>query len=309
MKKILLRAATSIEGSRAWLLRQTWFQSVLMPALPRNLRWLLRKVYLTPVDLADRVLGRDAGLPPKAGNFSGDRALHNMDATSQVLVDRLASVARLTPSSQVLDIGCGVGRLAIAMSRFLDRGGRYEGLDIVPRGIEWCQQNIMGPYGNIHFTLADIHNEEYNPNGRISASKYTFPFADETFDIVVLISVFTHMLPADFERYVSEISRILRRNGQICATYHLMTPESLASMKTSGSALRFKHNFGSYWTQSEKVPELAVGYDEKYVREIYAKRGLSDPPAIYPGRWSGRQGYWPSGSALSGQDLIVATKL
>lgn len=309
IKKLLLRAVSAIEGLRVWLLRQAWFQSVLMPALPRGLRWLLRKVYLAPVDLADRVLGRDTGLPPKAQNFSGDRALHNMDARGEVFVERLASVAGLTPSSQVLDIGCGVGRLAIAMSRFLDQSGGYEGLDIVPSGIEWCRRNIAGPHGNVHFTLADVYNKEYNPKGRVPAAEYTFPYEDETFDVAVLVSVFTHMLPADFDRYVGEIARVLKRKGRVFATYYIITPESLGLMNTSGRAMQFRHNLGSYWVQSEKVPELAVGYDERYIREIYAKHGLSDPPAIYLGAWCGRQGYWPRGTGLSSQDVTVAARL
>lgn len=265
MKKLLLRAVSAAEGLRLWLLEQSWFTSVLLPALPRQLRWLLRKIYLAPVDLADRVLGRrDPALPPKAGTFTG--AVQDFAASGEVLVEALGSVAGATPSSCVLDVGCGLGRLALAMSRFLDVNGRYEGLDIVPAGIEWCTQHVVGPHGNLHFTLADVYNKEYNPKGRVQPADYRFPYPDETFDVAVLVSVFTHMLPADLDRYVSQIARVLRKNGRIFATYYLITPESVRLMSSRGCSVRFKHNLGSHWTQSESVPELSVAYDERYIR-------------------------------------------
>jgi SAM-dependent methyltransferase len=308
MKKLLLRAVSAVERMRMWLLDQSWFQSVLLPALPRQLRWLLRKVYLAPVDLADRLLGRcDPALPPKAGTFTG--AVDDFAASGDVLVGALAGVVGATPSSQVLDVGCGVGRLAVAMSRFLDASGRYEGLDIVPEGIGWCRQHIVSPHHNVHFTLADVYNKEYNPKGRVQPADYRFPYPDEAFDIAVLVSVFTHMLPADVDRYVSEIARVLKKNGRIFATYFLITPESLRLMNSRRCSVRFKHNLGSHWLQSGSVPELSVAYDEQYIRAVYAKHGLSDPPDIYPGGWCGRPGRWPPGSGLGGQDTLVATKL
>jgi SAM-dependent methyltransferase len=291
-----------------WLLRQSWFQSVLMPALPRQLRWLLRKIYLAPVDLADRALGRrDPALPLKAGTFTG--AVNNFADSGEILVEALSGIAGATPSSHVLDVGCGLGRLALAMSRFLGVNRRYEGLDIVPAGIEWCTQHIVSPYGNLHFTLADIYNKEYNPKGRVQPASYQFPYPDETFDVAVLVSVFTHMLPDDVDQYVSQIARVLKKNGRIFATYYLINPESLQMMNSRDSEMRFKHNLGSHWTQSVSVPELSVAYDERHIRAVYAKHGFSDPPEIYPGRWCGRPGRWPPGSGLGGQDTVVATKL
>jgi hypothetical protein len=67
VKKLLLRAVSAAESMRMWLLDQSWFSSTLLPAMPRQLRWLLRQVYLGPIDLADRALGRrDPAVPPKS---------------------------------------------------------------------------------------------------------------------------------------------------------------------------------------------------------------------------------------------------
>jgi SAM-dependent methyltransferase len=308
MKKLLQAAVSAAERLRMWLLGQSWFQSVLMPVLPRQLRWLLRKVYLAPIDLGDRLLGRrDPGTPAKAQNFTGS-AGPDFASRGDALVEALAGLAGATPSSHILDVGCGVGKLAIPMTRFLDANGRYEGLDIVPDAIEWCKRQIVGPHGNVHFTLADVYNKEYNPRGRVQPTDYRFPYDDGTFDVVALYSVFTHMLPDDVDWYVSEIARVLRANGHIFATYFVINPESLRLMRSSGCAMQFKRNLGPHWIQSGRVPELAVAYNEDYVREVYVKHGLS-LPKIYDGAWCGRAGHWPGGSGFGDQDVIVARKI
>lgn len=307
MKKLVLRAVSAAERMRIWLLEQSWFHR-LLSAMPRQLRWLLRKVYLAPIDVADRLLGRrDPRLPSKAGTFTG--AFSDFEASGEALVGALGSVAGVGPSSHVLDVGCGVGRLAVPMSRFLDAEGGYEGLDIVPAGIEWCNEHIVSPHGNMHFTLADIYNKEYNPKGRLQAADYRFPYDDGAFDVAVLYSVFTHMLPVDVDWYVSEIARVLKQGGHIFATYFVINPESRELMNSKASSVRFKHDRGSHWVLSEKVPELAVAYEERYIREVYGKHGLSDPPDLYRGRWCGRDGGLPDELGIGDQDTVVAAKL
>ena len=302
VKQSLLHSVSAVERLRIWLLRQAWFHSVLLPALPRQLRWILRKMYLAPVDLADRLLGRhDPGLPPKADIFTG--GVVDFTASGRGTLETISSITGVNPSSHILDVGCGIGRLAIAMPEFLDANGGYEGLDIVPEGIEWCKQHIVGPHDNIHFTLADVYNKEYNPKGSRQPADYQFPYEDETFDAAVLLSVFTHMLPIDVDRYVGEIARVLKKNGRICASYYIIMPESLQLMTSGRGFMHFKHHLGSHWVQSRKVPELAVAYDESYLRGIYSKHGLSDPPDTYFGRWCGRS------TGLDAQDVVVATKL
>ena len=307
VKEPLLRGVSAIERLRVWLLDQMWFHSVLLPALPRRLRWILRKAYLAPVDLADRLLGRrEPGLPPKAERYTG--GVRDFAAGGRLTLAALGHVAGVTPSSHILDVGCGIGRLAVAMPGFLDADGGYEGFEIVPEGIEWCQQHVVSPHGNVRFTLADVYNKEYNPRGRVQPADYRFPYGDGTFDVAVLISVFTHMLPADVDRYVGELARVLKKGGRIFATYFLITPESLRLMTSGDGSVHFRHNRGSHWIQSEKVPGLGVAYDESYLREVYSRHGLSDPPDIYFGTWCGRAGYWPPDSGLCSQDTVVATK-
>ena len=100
MKQPLLQSVSAVERLRIWLLRQAWFHSVLLPALPRQLRWILRKMYLAPIDLADRLMGRqDSGLPPKAHIFTG--GVLDFAASGKGTLETICSITDLNPSSHI----------------------------------------------------------------------------------------------------------------------------------------------------------------------------------------------------------------
>ena len=41
----------------------------------------------------------------------------------------------------MLDVGCGTGRMAVPLTGYLS-DEEYEGFDLMPEVIEWCQENI-----------------------------------------------------------------------------------------------------------------------------------------------------------------------
>lgn len=304
--RLLVGVATGIERSRMWLLSQRWFVSVLLPALPRSVRWGLRKAYLMPVDIVDRLTNRTrTGVPAKSATFTG--GVRDFAVSGDIFVQALRDVSSFTPSSRVLDIGSGLGRLALPMVDALDATGSYDGLEIVPSAVEWSRANIIGPHANIHFTHADVYNKEYNPKGRHPAAQYRLPYDDNTFTLVVLFSVFTHMMPADVDNYVSEIGRVLAPGGRTFITCFLVNDETEKLMNGPNTRIRFTHRVPPYWTYSPRVPELAIGYDESWTRALYTRNGLTIDE-IYGGGWCGRTGRWSFESGLGGQDVVVATK-
>ena len=111
---------------------------------------------------------------------------------------------------KVLDIGCGSGRTAIPLIKYLSKGN-YDGFDIVSDAIKWNKKYITTQCPNFKFIHSDVYNKHYNSSSSIQASSYTFPYPDEHFDLILLASVFTHMYPQDFEHYLSEISRVLKK--------------------------------------------------------------------------------------------------
>ena len=222
-------------------------------------------------------------------------------AVGNELLRLFREVGGLQPDNDVLDVGCGIGRMALPLTRYLSAQGRYEGFDIVNKGIEWCVANITPRYPNFHFQLADVYNECYRPEGRHEASAYRFPFESDTFDFVFLTSVFTHMLPADVENYLSEITRVLKSGGRCLATFFLWNAE-VAELVAAGQArFQFPHEHGVYRVQQAERPEEAVCYDEAYVLRLFEQQSLM--AQVKPGDWCGRTEF------VDGQDLIIASKL
>ncbi len=262
---------------------------------------MMRRIYYFLVDAIDRLLGRrDEFTPPKrlailagGGNFK---------EIGEEFFRYFIDLASLKPSESVLDVGCGVGRMAVPLTSYLDQRGRYEGFDIVAAEIHWCQKAISSKYPNFHFQLADIINTAYNPYGKFKAAEYTFPFGDETFDFVFLTSVFTHMLPQDMKNYFGEVTRVLKTGGRCLITFFLLNEESNQQIKEGKSTLAFRYDQGECRIVKPEAPETVVAYPEALVLGLYELHRLRITQPIGYGYWCGRSNF------LSYQDIIVASK-
>jgi SAM-dependent methyltransferase len=106
----------------------------------------------------------------------------------------------LTPSSYLVDIGCGSGRLAIPLAPFLT--GRYLGTDIVPDLVERARIAASRPDWRFE-VVQDI----------------AIPEVDGAVDMVCAFSVFTHLLHEQSYLYLEEARRVLRPGGKIVFSF------------------------------------------------------------------------------------------
>jgi SAM-dependent methyltransferase len=71
----------------------------------------------------------------------------------RLLVESLADKAGIGPDSQVLDIGCGPGKMALV---FAEKAARVEALDIAPKMIALAEENAAEEKRpNVHFQALD----------------------------------------------------------------------------------------------------------------------------------------------------------
>lgn len=204
----------------------------------------------------------------------------------------------LRPDHHLLDVGCGIGRLAVALTGYLSPKGAYDGFDIMPVAIRWCRR-ITARHANFRFQLADLKSDRYRPSGTGPASAFVFPYPDATFDFVVLASVFTHMLPADMLNYLSEIARVMKPGGRCAVSYYVMTPERRAAASAGGGAFSFAHRGDGYWAELAELPEAALAYDEPEVLVAFEARDFTIVE-YFPGEWA----HTPQHS----QDVFIARK-
>jgi SAM-dependent methyltransferase len=239
-------------------------------------------------------------LPPRDLIYVGSPDLYVQ--VGEEFLDHLIDLAALTSESNVLDIGSGIGRIASPLTGYLSSSAHYEGVDIVEAGVTWCQENITPRFPNFRFTLLDIHNSKYNLEGKSQAENLTLPFQDNAFDVVFLVSVFTHMLPLAVQHYLHEVARVLSPGGRLFSTFLLVNEEawSLIDAGKSGK-LSFKHQLERCYAQSANVPEAVVAYDERTVAAMLEEAGLTTVEGSpHYGRWCGRTDF------ASFQDIWVA---
>jgi O-antigen biosynthesis protein len=218
------------------------------------------------------------------------------------MVECMRDLVDLRPDARILEVGCGSGRVAIPLLDYVDERGTYDGFDVVPVAIEWCQEHLSSRNPAFRFHHADVANDTYHPNGAVDASEYRFPFDDATFDVVVLTSVFTHLLDDAAQRYIDEIGRVLRPGGRLFSTWFLLDGISIGAVMRGDAEIPFQQAPGPVWTMDAAQPAWAVAYDETFVRDLFSDTPLAID-AVVPGTWCGR----PDGRSF--QDILVGRKV
>jgi SAM-dependent methyltransferase len=215
---------------------------------------------------------------------------------------RFVELGGLSPDETVLEPGCGRGRMAKPLSRYLSPTGSYDGFDVVQKAIEWCEKNIASDRPNFHFRHVDIANRAYNPEGRLDPEEFEFPYPAEAFDFAFLTSVFTHMLPPEVRHYLSEIRRVLRPNGRCLMTFFLLNEESMDRIRRGRARRQFVNEGDGYLYDVPRNPEAAVAYREEDLLGFVEQAGFELHLPIRYGNWTGR---WRDHD----QDIVVVRRL
>jgi SAM-dependent methyltransferase len=214
---------------------------------------------------------------------------------------------RLRRDDAVLEIGCGLGRVAFSLRYLLSERGTYDGFDIVAEKVRFLQREFERAHPNFRFRWADIQNTCYNPGGRTPAASYRFPYEDESFDVVFAASVFTHLVPESAARYFAESARVLRPSGRCVFSFFLLDHYRRGHPRPLDFArevFAFDHGYGGHGTDFAiavpENPEATTAYRLSFVERLAADAGLrlAQPPV--PGLWSGTVE-----APVGAQDLLV----
>lgn len=263
-------------------------------ALPANLRFLTRRIFYFPLDTYEYLTNkRRPPFPPKGLIFTGSG---DFKAQGEKLLKDFIQYGQLNSSDKVLDIGSGIGRLAIPLTTYLDENGGYEGFDVVEYGVKWCQKYISNKYPKFNFKYIPLHNDLYTKQGE-SANTFKFPYVDNTFDKVILLSVFTHMLPKEVENYISEIKRVMKKGGLCYATFFIMNEEAQHLMKDH---FKFAYEYEHHFLMNKNVQSANVAYKEDFLKKLINDKELNIDN-IYYGWWCGRN----KTESVQFQDVIV----
>jgi SAM-dependent methyltransferase len=199
----------------------------------------------------------------------------------------LTLLCELRVDHSVLELGCSHGRTMLALLDYLKPPGRYEGLDINLKKIEFAQTNIHARYPHFNFTAADVYNKCYNPKGRQRGDTYSFPYVDGSFDVVYAASVFTHLVPRDAANYLKESRRVLRKNGRCLFSFFVLDYYRGPGTSTA-NFYEFEHplvDFDGVAVYDSQAPESVIAYDITTIEKMASEAGLK-VLRIIPGFWS-----------------------
>ena len=231
----LLEATVTSDGrSRTfeYAVSEAWTQSVFgRPVRPRR---------IPPEHLQIRVTGAAAGAFHRAGREVAGQIAHILDTNGQPL----------RAARTILDFGCGPGRV-ISSIRDMHPTAQLFGSDIDPEAIEWAQAN-----------LRDVG--EF----RVNLPEPPLPFADEQFDLIYAISIFTH-LPEEMQwPMLQELRRILKPGGILLTTK--LNPAAY-DLPEDVKAAGLRDGY-AYWGEADATEGLPGFYRLAYHTRDYVER-------------------------------------
>ena len=229
-----------------------------------------RRLMFWHTDLKDKANANRSDLPPAELRY---RVGASPDADEFVNVGKVCAndiQAALKKSgfdlgsfSRILDFGCGCGRTLMHL-KSLAPNADIEGIDIDARAIEWCKEHLSFATFSLSKELPPID------------------YAADSFDLIYVISVFTHLDENYQFRWLEELRRIAKPGGVVLLTLH--------GLEGDGEFV-FKHSYekGLFpgWYQN-------AYHSKKYVFESFS-------------RYFQVLDYFPQGLA-GHQDIVVLQK-
>lgn len=270
-------------------------------AISPKSRFLVRKIYYFPADFWNSLNKKKNKYEPKKGDIfigSGDflsQGKHHLEL--------LKEYTSLQPDYSVLDVGCGIGRAAVPLAQYLSTKGKYEGFDVVKKGIDWCQKNISKDFSNFNFQHISLNNDLYNLTNQ-KAENFKFPYEDNSFDTVFLFSVFTHMQPKEVQNYLNEIYRVLKTDGKCLSTFFLYDSQNEEYISKENKGFCFPYQKENYRLMNEKVPSANIAFKEELLFEMIQTSQLKLENKIY-GTWSNRA----VNDLFDYQDILILKKV
>lgn len=266
-------------------------------SIPSSWRFWVRRLVFLPQDIFS---SKSDLMPPKGLIYTGRG---DFLGQGKEYVRLFKEHGNLQPNANFLDIGSGIGRVAIPLTKYLNDKAEYQGFDVIQLGVNWCKKNISNKFPNFSFKYVPLLNDLYRDNGEDAAS-YEFDYPKNHFDFSCSVSVFTHMLPSEVANYFNELEKVMKPGGKIFATFFILNEENSALMKTNPD-FNFNHKMDGYYLMDEKVKGANVAFEEEYLMaEIIKTKRFKLVTKSY-GHWCGRE----KAKSFDFQDVYILEKL
>lgn len=220
----------------------------------------------------------------------------NAAAIGKSWVKRFVSLGGLRSTDNILDVGCGPGRMAIAIGDEMKWKNKYIGFDVREEDVIWATNNINTLHPDFSFKHIDVSTSRYNTNGKILSSEVVYPCEENWADFVLATSIFSHMFTGSLFQNFVEARRCLKHQGHFLFTGFILDEHYNVS-----SHRRYAFDTcldGAAFVAVPDAPEKAVAYRKEFIVRMLSVVGFSEYKH-FPGSWKSSPG------AKSGQDIFV----
>jgi SAM-dependent methyltransferase len=174
--------------------------------------------------------------------------------------------------SDIVEIGVGCGRWARHVRDLNHHGdrfrGRYLGIDVDAEALDWCRAHFDERFDFVQST----HSSASYPNASSSQVRFPIPRADGEVDLIIGLSVFSHLLEDEALNYLEEGARVLRPGGRMAVTCFCLD----LNPRTMGNRHSFQHRLGHSYVESLAQPQAAVAYESEFLCKLACSAGFSE---------------------------------
>lgn len=235
-----------------------------------------------PIDYLIRGMNYKKGYPPlRLRQMVG--SLNDFEGSGGEYMAYLKLLCDLKSGDNVMDIGSGCGLMCLKVNENPTlpgyiKPGSYVGIDTNKTLVDWCNRYIKLTNG--FFVTPPIKNR--------------LPGLNETVDVILCKSLFTHLFKHEVESYLSEIRRLLKPKGRCLATFFLLNDKEYKGRYSFG------YYEGDFSLERYSQPRAAVAYEEEWIQKTLEGFGFSHE--VHYGSWRG------DNKGLSFQDIIILRK-
>lgn len=154
---------------------------------------------------------------------------YGIEETGKVLLDYLSDLTESDSleNKNILDIGCGL-RFSQTIVNLNYKIGSYTGVDVNNEVITFLQKNTDTiDYLNYHHW--NVYNDLYNQSGYLLNNEVQLPIGSNSYDVICLFSVFTHLNPFDADALLFTLKKHINKNGFL--VFSIFIDESISYFK------------------------------------------------------------------------------
>jgi SAM-dependent methyltransferase len=219
------------------------------------------------------------------GSRTKEHYLTNMREYTTDIIAR----TKLLPGGHVLDLGCGCGRVATGLARYLNEDGAYLGLDVWQEGIDWCNEHLTKFPATFTFeTVQAANNYYYAPDSGASNLFDVSRVPSNDFHCIFAISLFTHLKLSDARQYLELVARALTTDGFAYLTFFVVDEDAKRYVAETGNHRSLQPAGDGMW-YAYSGQDFFSGYDRSLLLAQFEECGL-EIVSQNTGHWAKKPG-------------------